>query len=447
MSPEQSSPLSDRLLTAEQGVLGAMLIDEGTVGPMLMAVSEEDFQVPAHRNVFRAFRELYGQGRAPDPILVNEHLGGAYGQLLAELIELTPTAANAPAYADTLRDTSRLWRLRTLGDQLAQAEDLDACRELADQASLLLCERNGIRRLDMGQGWKDFFIRHDPKNRRAGIRWGLADLDEHLHVAGGDMVVIGGYASAGKTALSLQLAFHIAKQKRVGFFSYETSVDKLHDRVVACQALASYRKIASDRLEKEDFQQIYELRGPLTAPALEFLEASGMAVSGVGAYAMARHYDVIVVDYLQKLPAAGRGRSLSDFERVSQVSNDLQQLARRTGKVVVALSQLSRPENRGDAPTLSSLRQSGQIEQDADVVLLLYKEDPTDPASRRNLDIAKNKDGLAGIGLSLVFDGDNQRFLRPHSRALAEKRREAPAQTSIFRPMDDREPTPFDETS
>lgn len=445
MSQEQKEILSQRLLTAEQGVLGSMLIDGDMVGRVLMAVEEDDFRVPEHRSVFRAFRELYGQGRAPDPILVNERLGGAYGQIMADLMEITPTAANAEEYARMLRESSRLWRLREVGDRLAQAADLEDCRELADQANMLLCAQSGVRRLDMGQGWKDFFIRHDPKNRKDCIRWGLADLDQHLHVAGGDMVVIGGYASAGKTAFALQLAFHMAKERRVGFFSYETSVDKLHDRVVACQALASYRKIASDTLEKADFEQVYGMREQLSAPALEFLEASGMGVSSVGAYAMARHYDVIVVDYLQKLPAAGRDRRLSDFERVSQVSDGLQQLARRTGKVVVALSQLSRPDREGQPPTLSSLRQSGQIEQDADVVLLLYKEDPTAPDSRRNLDFAKNKDGRAGIGISLVFDGDNQRFMRPSGRMMAEKKREAPAQTSIFRPVAERGPTPFDE--
>ncbi len=445
MSQEQKEILSQRLLTAEQGVLGSMLIDGDVVSRVLMTVEEDDFRVPEHRSVFRAFRELYGQGRAPDPILVNERLGGAYGQIMADLMEITPTAANAEEYARMLRESSRLWRLREVGDRLAQAADLEDCRELADQANMLLCAQSGVRRLDMGQGWKDFFIRHDPKNRRDCIRWGLADLDQHLHVAGGDMVVIGGYASAGKTAFALQLAFHMAKERRVGFFSYETSVDKLHDRVVACQALASYRKIASDTLEKADFEQVYGMREQLSAPALEFLEASGMGVSGVGAYAMARHYDVIVVDYLQKLPAAGQDRRLSDFERVSQVSDGLQQLARRTGKVVVALSQLSRPDREGQPPTLSSLRQSGQIEQDADVVLLLYKEDPTAPDSRRNLDFAKNKDGRAGIGISLVFDGDNQRFMRPSGRMMAEKKRETPAQTSIFRPVAERGPTPFDE--
>ena len=446
MNTERKALLSERLLTAEQGVLGSMLIDEETVGRMLIAVSEDDFQVPENRSIFRAMKELYGQGRGCDPILVNEHLGGAYGKFLASLMEITPTAANAGEYAKALRETSRLWRLQTLGEQLAKAEDLDACRELADQANLLLSERSGVRRMDMTQGWKDFFRRHDPKNHRDFIPWGFSDLDEHLHISAGDMVVIGGHASAGKTAFTLQIAFHIAKKRRVGFFSYETGMDKLHDRTVACQALTSYGKIMSDKLEKPDFEQVYEMRGPLTAPSLEFLETSGWTVSSIGSYAMARHYDVIVVDYLQKIPAMGQRRNFSEFERVSQVSNDLQQLARRTGKTVIALSQLSRPDKDGRAPTMSSLRQSGQIEQDADVVMLLYRQNDENPESRRVLDIAKNKDGRSGLRILFHFDGDNQRFKKCVADPLPEEKKKpkAPAQQSIFRPVSEHVPTPFD---
>ena len=444
MTQEQKI-LSERLLTAEQGVLGSMLIDESTIGSMIMALSEDDFQQPEYRHIFRAFRELYGNGRAADAILVNERLGGAYGKVLEDLMEITPTSANATAYAQSLRETSRLWRLRQLGDQLAQADSADTCRELIDKANMLLCECGGVRRVDMKRGLKEFFTRHDPQNHRESLRWGFSRLDDTLHVTGGDMVVIGGYASAGKTAFALQLAFQIAKNKRVGFFSYETSADKLHDRTVACQALTSYKKIMSDKLEKPDFEQVYDMRDHLTTPSLDLLETSGMTVSGIGSYAMARHYDVIVVDYLQKIPAAGRGRALSDFERVSQVSSDLQQLGRRTGKVMIALSQLSRPDGDGKAPTMSSLRQSGQIEQDADVVLLLYKEYPKETHSRRCLDIAKNKDGLAGLGMLLDFDGDNQRFRQSNSQPLPERKAEEnPVQQSMFRPLSGTGPTPFD---
>ena len=113
--------LDQKMLSAAEGVLGSMLIDEEAVGPTLQAVTEEDFLKPEYRSVFRAIRELYGQGKPCDPILLNEYLGGDYGPLLLTLIDLTPTSANAGAYAEILRETSRLWRLREF--LLAVAED------------------------------------------------------------------------------------------------------------------------------------------------------------------------------------------------------------------------------------------------------------------------------------------------------------------------------------
>ena len=315
MNQEQQKILSERLLTAEQGVLGSMLIDGEAIGPMLAAVRPEDFQRPENRNIFQAFRELYGQGKACDPILVNEYMGGSYRQYLADLMELTPTAANAEEYARVLRESSRLWRLRTIGDKLAQAEDLEACRKLADQAGLLLCDRSEVRKTDMKQGLKEFFLRHGGGQQKEFIRWGISWLDERLHIGGGDMVVIGGQASSGKTAFALQLAFQIARAKRVGFFSYETGADKLHDRLVACQTQTSYARMMTGKLEYDEYGRVKGLREHLTGPAMELLESYGMTVSGIGAYAMARHYDVIVVDYLQKIPAARTGRALEGMAR------------------------------------------------------------------------------------------------------------------------------------
>ena len=125
---KKTSPalLSDQLTRAATGVLGSMLIDEAAVGPMLMAVTESDFQLPGHRSLFRAI----GRGRPADAILVNEHLGGDYGPLILALMEATPTSANADEYAKELKRTSRLWQLRQIGDQLSHAEDPEACRKL-----------------------------------------------------------------------------------------------------------------------------------------------------------------------------------------------------------------------------------------------------------------------------------------------------------------------------
>lgn len=443
---EDKRLLGESMMSAAVGVLGSMLIDERAVGPMLMAVSESDFHIQEQRNVFRAIREIYSEGVNADPILVNERLGGKYNEYLAGLINATPTAANADAYARELKRTSRLWQLKEIGEAIGAAEDEGDIQALIDRANLLFCERGDVRRVTMEQAFREFFQRKKGQAEDF-IRWGFSDLDEQLHVGKGDMIVIGGYPSAGKTAFSLQLAFHIARTKRVGFFSYETAADKLYDRAVACQTHTSFSRIMKNNLGVEDYARIKECRGMLTAPAMELLETSGMTVSGIGAYAMAHHYDVIFIDYLQKIPGI---KATDEFQRVSQVSNDLQQLGRRTGKTIIALSQLSRPEKRKNGsmppPTLSSLRQSGQIEQDADAVLLLYKENPTFYQSRRVLDLAKNKDGIAGLGLLLDFDGDTQRFKKSIKSYLPPqpKEEERDVQQDIFHPVSANGPTPFD---
>ena len=266
---KDGAPLSEEMRTAAVGVLGSMLIDEKAVGPMLQSVTEEDFLVPEFRNLFRAFRELYGQGRHCDPILVNEHLGGAYNELLAEIIDITPTSANAAAYAQALREPSRLWRLRGIGSEINQAKDLDSCRELLDKANRLLSERSGIRRLSLERGFTEFFKRHSQTRPPDYLRWGLGGMDEEIHAGPGDLVVIGGYPSTGKTAFVLQVAFHIAKTKRVGFYSYETSADKLHDRTVACQTQTSFGRMMSGRLAYDDYDRVKDMRKYLTSPQKE----------------------------------------------------------------------------------------------------------------------------------------------------------------------------------
>ena len=440
--------LSSEAISAEVGVLGSMLIDEAAVGPVMMAVSEEDFLTREAKRVFQAIRDRYARGEPVDPLLVAADLGDAYRPRIAEYIDWTFTSANADAYAQTLKRTSRLYRLRQLGEELSQAADEDACRALIDRGNLLLCERPGVRQLTMEQGFREFFARHDPKHPPEYVKWGLGGLDQEVHAAGGDMVVIGGYPSAGKTAFALQIAFAMARTRRGGFFSYETAADKLHDRTVACQAQLSFRQIMTGKLEEADFQRVYELRSRLTAPGLELIEANGMTVSAIGSYAMAHHYDVILVDYLQKIPAARGGRPLNDFERVSQVSSGLQQLGRSTGKVIIALSQLSRMERRKDGsilpPTMASLRQSGQIEQDADVVMLLYKAVPDAPLSPRVLDVVKNKDGESGRHMMLDFDGDKQRFSKADQTYIPPSKREPDPQQNIFHALPEGGRTPFD---
>lgn len=256
------------------------------------------------------------------------------------------------------------------------------------------------------------------------------------------MVVLGGYPSDGKTALALQFAFGIGKKHRVGFFSYESTRDKLFDRTVSRAAMLSYTKIKRNQLTEADYRDLLELRPQLTAPQLTLIDAAGMTVLDIQAYSQAHRYDVVFVDYLQKI-AAPRGTRQSDFERVSAISSSLQQFGRITGTTVVALSQLSRPDRDAKTkkirpPVLSDLRSSGQIEQDADVVLFLHREDYDDKQSNRILKIAKNKEGEAMDYVRFRFDGDLQTFSRiapetPAPPAEKPKReRQPPRQVSFW---------------
>ena len=135
MSETGKTILSEELMTAAVGVLGSMLIDENAVGPMLLAVEESDFQLPEHRHVFAAIRDLFRHGRPVDATLVNEALGRGYERLLADLMDRTPTAVHADAYAEALKRTSRLWQLRQLGDALSALDEEEHGRALIDRAS------------------------------------------------------------------------------------------------------------------------------------------------------------------------------------------------------------------------------------------------------------------------------------------------------------------------
>ena len=411
-------------LEAQSNVLGSMLTDPEAAGRLLQQLTAEDFIEGRYRNIFLAIKRLRGQGKDPDPLLVNDALGGNYREILAELINFTLTSANAEEYAAVLRRCALQYRLAELGEQLAAASSLEEAQALTDKINALSCRKPGVRITDLRQCYETFLDRHAEGKRPPYFTWGITALDDLIYVEPGDFIVLGGYPSAGKTAMALQMCFHIAEKKRVGYFYYENNDRKLFDRLVALKARVSFGKIKRFGLQEEDFEQIVAVQKALTGPALEFVDASGMTAEDVRALALSRHYELVVIDYLQKIPGSRGRRGLSDFERVSEVSGGLQDLGRQTGITVLALSQLSRPEQgKKSFPSMHSFRQSGQIEQDADVALLLFREDEDDPDNQvRTFKIGKNKEGEAGLSLSMQFDGDTQTFSRvapPKFREMA----------------------------
>ena len=418
--------LTEQALDAQVAVLGSMLIDPEAVGPMLHRLTAGDFTEGRYRHIFQAVKRLHGQGKTPDALTVNDALGGNYRDILAQIMEVTPTSANAEEYAAICRRTARQYRWAELGERLADAAgDLEAQEAIVDQITALRCERPGVRITDLRQCYEEFLDRHAEGKKPAYLTWGIPALDDLVYVEPGDFIVLGGYPSAGKTALALQMAFHIARDKRVGYFYYENNDRKLFDRLVAFRAKVSFGKIKRFGLQEEDFNQIVGVQSALIAPNLEFIDASGMTAADIRALALSRHYDLAAVDYLQKIPGSRERRGLSDFERVSETSSGLQELGRQTGVTVLALSQLSRPgTGENSFPGMHSFRQSGQIEQDADVALLLFREDEKDPKNTiRTLKIGKNKEGEAGISLSMHFDGDTQTFSRVFPQASPEPKK------------------------
>lgn len=431
-----------KLLEAQQAVLGSMLIDEKTVGLVLQEVAPDDFTTGAYRQVFLAFRAQFASGAACDAVTVNARLGGKYDKLLMELMEITPSSANVKSYIALLKQEARIYRLQDVAQRMLKTEDEEALRDLMSEANALSVERPGLRVVGMEDAISKFYIRHDPDAKPVYLDFGMDDINDNVYAGRGDMIVIGGYPSDGKTSLALTLAVRMAKTQRVGFYSYETDADKLFDRIVAMTAQVGLPKLKLNAMNENDWDAVAAVSTRLGAVKLELVEASGMTVQDIRAHSLSKRYDVVFIDYLQKIRSDITGRGAADqFQVVSKISSDLQQFGRQTGTPVIALSQLSRPEKtkagKIPPPTLSALRSSGQIEQDADVVMLLYREEPDNSRSRRILNIAKNKEGEANIALMLTFDGQTQTFRKSAAQVPL------PVQDKRWQPCNDDIPEQF----
>ena len=442
----------DGRLSAQVAVLGSLLIQPELVGQALERVRPEDFLTPKCRMVFQAIKSLYTEGKPTDPVTILGKLrgkdGDSWAEYLMELMDLTPTANNIWEYAAVMREEARMAKVNELGALLQVTRDMDKARVYIAQLNELQMERRGVQRMDMTQMLLAFTERHSGEPVEY-MSWGLPKIDAGTYAEMGDMVVLGGYPSAGKTALAVSMAYHQAQHRRVGFYSLETNQYKLADRLMANLAGIEMPTIKRNEITGEQWQRLADQSDRIRARQLDLIEASGMSAQDIQADALAHRYEIVYIDYLQLIEP--ETRRVNRTEQVSAISRDLQKLAHGTGRLVVALSQLSRPdkvaEDKVVEPTMSDLRESGQIEQDADAIMLLYLEEPGRPdVSRRILKVAKNKEGTRGR-IFLVFDGQFQRFREsaieepaPGARRKAYKR---PKDQMDFFDLDG--PTPFDQ--
>ena len=288
------------LIDAQAAVIGSVLISPEIVGDVMLRVSADDFLTPQYRHVFDAVHEQWAACQAVDVVTVLHRLGDAYRPLLVQIMADTPTAANWEAYADVMREQARLARIKDAAAKMLDAATLDEARAAVETASECLCDSKTLRVVSWYQGLCEFYQRHADGRQPDYLRWGIRQLDERLYTERGDLIIIGGLPSSGKTLLATQFAMHMARSGlRVGVFSLETSDAKLYDRMVAQVQGINFGRIKRNQMVAEDYASATTAIRTAEHIHLDVIRAGGFGVADVQAVAMARRYDVIVIDYVQ----------------------------------------------------------------------------------------------------------------------------------------------------
>lgn len=398
---------NENWLDAQYSVLGCALLWPELVPKVLMATSEADYTGPC-QNVFRAIKQVDGAAEPVDVVTVNAALNGRYGDFLRQLMDVVPTSAYIDKYISILREQSRANAIRALAQQVVLAESTAEMGKLLEQASSLMVDRPNLRITSMKDGLDGFYRRQSEKPNY--LTWPIPELNKRVFARPGSFVVLGGDPSTGKSAWALQCATHFAQRCKVGFFSLETSGDILMDRKLAALPELTMTEIETHAVSAEGWAAVAQATTTILNTDLHLIDAAGLPVSDIRAITTACKYKVIFVDYLQLIPpASGNNRA----EQVAGISMALHTMAQRLGVTVIALSQLKRTDESA-SPSMRDLRESGQIEQDADVVMILKLEDESNPDGPRGLYIAKNKQGKR-FKMVLDFDGQHQTFSKAMS--------------------------------
>jgi replicative DNA helicase len=430
-------------LAAERAVLGSVLADNQVLADVVSVVQPDDFAHPAHAQIFDAMMKLERDGSRVDSLTLAEQLK-VLGQLgtvggpayLMNLDQVVPVAQNALQYAKIVKDQSIRRRLAAVGREIQQlaSQDVGALDELLDQAEQKVFNIADKRRegeLKPVRELMEATLTLLDKLKRGGggitgLSTGFVDLDRQLTgLHPGELIILAARPGIGKTSLAMNVAVHAAlnENRGVGIFSLEMPSEQLLMRLLASHARIEMGKLRGGRLTSLDEEKFQEVAAKLfTAPL--YIDDSG-ALTPFDLRSKARRLKqkddslgLLVIDYLQLMNAPG-GKESRQLE-VSQISRSLKQLAKELEVPIIALSQLSRKveERKDGKPMLSDLRESGAIEQDADVVMFIHRDDKggdeqADSGSRRaqevELIVAKQRNGPIG-SVDLIFLGEYTRF-------------------------------------
>lgn len=399
------------LADIEYTIIGGMLYDPDSVGVVMATLQPADFTASkAARGLFEAIYRLYIAGAPIDEITLLDEAGADYAPAIHQMRNWV--TQDLPHYCEMLQTYSKLAAAQNTALAIASADRLDEISPMLDELNGLMLTQRSASIVSAGDAAARFVQRMTDEPPEY-LKWGHSELDEQLHIKPGKFVVIGGYPSAGKTALSLQFGVPFAEKYRVGYFSLETDDESIADRMMSHMAQIPLKTILRRELNQDEFRAVAGAAEKMRGMHFDTIRAAGMSVRDIQAVALSRRYQVIFVDYLQLIRGTGKTR----VDQVTSISMDLHTLAQQHGITVIALAQLSRPEKTAGGkdngqhrpPTMASLRESGQIEQDADAIMLLYQSNPNDNRSNRILKVAKNKEGERPT-IELAFDGARQTF-------------------------------------
>ena len=403
---------------AQESVIGALLIDpDYSAGLIFQSAKASHFGETELRHVFEAARELWNENRQLDAVTILDRAGSEYEQLLRDCMINTPTARNLPAWLEICQDSARLTAMQAEALAIVNADRADDAAAAWERMGTMLQDADQGEDLSLGELIGDYCDRMQDKRPVRYLNWGIESLDRDLYVSGGQFGVIAADSSVGKTALALQFAYHMAADgHRVGFFSLETPKENLEDRLLAQYQVAGIPLPSTKRkkLTDEDLRAAGEAGMRSDQIYLRILR-NYETLERIRAKTIQRRFDVIFIDYVQLIDAPGRER----WDIVTNISMGLHRMAQQLGITVIGLSQITPAVKGQKAPTKDDLRESRQLKQDADFILLLYPDTEEGvPPTARVLEIAKNKDGRCAR-LRMDFEPEHMTF-KYHAKTMPE---------------------------
>lgn len=426
-------------IEAEQSVVGAMLMDKDAIATSSEIISGNDFYQSAYGVIFDSMVELYNEGKPVDLITLQDRLRKkdvpeeiASLEFVRDLMTMVTTSVNVKYYAQIVADKSMMRKLIRLNEEIANTcyagkESLEAVLEKTEKSIFeLLQRRNTGEFVPIKQVVLNALERIEKASRSkgtvTGIPTGFIDLDYKLSgLQPSDLVLIAARPSMGKTAFVLNIAQYIAfkKDRSVAIFSLEMSKEQLVNRLFSLESQVDAQSIRTGNMKDSDWEKLIEGAGIIGRSRLIIDDTPGISISELRSkcrkYKLEHELDVVIIDYLQLMTGSVGKSQESRQQEISEISRSLKGLARELNVPVIALSQLSRAvESRPDKrPMLSDLRESGAIEQDADVVMFIYRDEyyNKDSEFKRQAEIiiAKQRNGPVGT-VNLAWLGEYTKF-------------------------------------